>query len=79
MSILRRPSTVIAALLLLALVAAGLWLARSAPERARIAGTAAALPRATAESEFILPQAIEAARVEAVRSGARALLVHRRG
>jgi hypothetical protein len=79
MSILRRPSIAIAALLLLALVMAGLWLARSQPERARIVGSAAALPRATAESEFILPQAIEAARAEAVRSGARALLVHRRG
>lgn len=79
MSILRRPAILIAAVLVLIALAAGLWLARSAPDRFPIAGTTAALPRAAPESEFILPEALDAARAEALRRGARALVVHRRG
>jgi hypothetical protein len=45
----------------------------------RIAGTDGQLPRADAQSEFILPEALAAAREEAVRSAVRGFVVHRRG
>jgi hypothetical protein len=80
MSMLKRPWTLVAVLVLLALLAtAGLWLGRSEPARMLLAGSADVLPRATAESESILPEALEAARVAAARRGTHALLVHRRG
>ena len=56
-----------------------LWWAPWSAERVRIAGEAAALPRAAAQSEFVLEAALDAARDEAARIGARAFVVHRRG
>lgn len=60
-------------------VAAWLWWTGAQPQPVRIAGAGAALPRAEAAAEFILPEALEAARAEAQRQDVRALLVHRRG
>lgn len=68
--------------LLAILLAAGagmLWLWWQPAPGVRIAGAGEALPRAGAEAEFILPEALAAAREEAARQGARALIVHRRG
>lgn len=64
-----------------AMVAAVLALWRPGPriEPVRIAGAQAALPRAPAASESILPAALEAARAEAETRGVRAFVVHRRG
>lgn len=64
---------------LLAGVALLLWRAPWAEERVRIAGEEAALARATAESEFVLPAALDAARDQAENMGLRAFVVHRRG
>lgn len=63
-------------LVILALVALALLL--PAP-RLRVAGQPSALPRATAEAEFIAPAALAAAEAEAKRQGLRALVVHRHG
>ncbi len=65
--------------ILLAGVAGLLWLGSQPEPGVRIAGTDEALPRAEAEAEFILPEALDAARAEAARSSVRALIVHRRG
>lgn len=65
--------------ILLALLAGLLWLGLPQETGARIAGAGEALPRAGAESEFILPEALDAAGEEAARAGVRALIVHRRG
>lgn len=47
--------------------------------RLRVAGAPQEPVRASAESELVSPEALEAARAEAQRSGVRALLVHRHG
>jgi hypothetical protein len=65
------------ALMLAAAVAC--WLVFRPEATARIAGVGGELPRAEAESEFILPEALAAAREEAVRAAARGFVVHRRG
>lgn len=65
--------------IVLAAIAGLLWLWRQPEPGVRIAGAGEALPRAGAEAEFILPEALEAARAEAARMGLRALVVHRRG
>src|SRR5687768_14457220 len=70
---------VIVAGAVLAVGAVLLWLAREHTPGVRIAGTDGALPTAAAESEFILPEALAAARDLAARGGVRALIVHRRG
>lgn len=67
---------IVAGLLALAL---GLWLAPRGDARVRIAGEGGALPRAQAESEFVLEAALDAARTQAVQMGAKAFIVHRRG
>lgn len=65
--------------ILLAGLAGAFWL-WSPPEPAvRIAGAGEALPRADAEAEFMLPEALDAARAEAVRMKLGALIVHRHG
>lgn len=56
-----------------------LWWTPGAGERVRIAGGEAALPRADPESELVLAAALDAAREQAARQGARAFIVHRRG
>lgn len=65
--------------ILIAGVAGLAWLWLQPESGVRIAGAGEALPRAGADSEFILAEALDAARQEAARSGARALIVHRRG
>jgi hypothetical protein len=55
------------------------WLVFRPVATVRIAGVDGALPRADAGSEFILPEALAAAREEAVRAAARGFVVHRRG
>src|SRR5690606_26196586 len=74
----RRAVPIIVAGLLGALVLL-LWRAPWTAERVRIAGEEAALPRAAAESEFVLEAAVDAARDEAERTGVQAFIVHRRG
>src|SRR5690606_20069386 len=70
--------TIAAGVVVLALAA--LWWQRSGRDvEARIVGQQAPLPRATAESEFLAPAALEAARAEAARQGFDALVVHRHG
>lgn len=64
---------------LLAVVVLLLWWAPWTQVRVRIAGEEAALARATAESEFVLPAALDAARDQAESMGLRAFIVHRRG
>lgn len=64
------------ALLVAALVG---WYLLAREPAVRIAGVDSALPRSAPEDEFVLPQVLEAAREEAARQEARALLVHRRG
>lgn len=67
----------------IAIVLAGLagvfWLRSPQQPAVRIAGAGEALPRAEAEAEFILAEALEAAREEAARMQLRALIVHRHG
>lgn len=65
--------------ILLAAMAGLLWLWRQPAPGVRIAGAGEALSRADAEAEFILPEALAAAREAATRLGVRALIVHRRG
>lgn len=67
------------AAILLAAVAGLVWLWRQPAPGAPIAGAGEALPRAGAEAEFILAEALAAAREEAAGMGVRALIVHRRG
>jgi hypothetical protein len=74
-----RPVIIAVAGLVVAAGAVLLWHGGTGTPSVRIAGTDAALPRATAESEFILPEALAAAREQAASGGARALIVHRRG
>src|SRR5688500_18254371 len=74
-----RPVLAIVAGVVLAAAAIGLWFVSARAPAVRIAGMQSALPRASAESESVLPEALAAARAEAVRGGARALIVHRRG
>lgn len=50
-----------------------------ASPRILVAGAAQEPVRATAEAELVAPEALEAARAEALRRGARALVVHRHG
>ncbi len=47
--------------------------------RIAVTGEAAGVPRATPEAENVLPDALTAARDEAVKRGAQAVLVHRHG
>jgi hypothetical protein len=76
-----KPTRVIITVAGVVLVAAALlwWRPGAGTPGVRIAGTEGAVPRAAAESEFILPEALAAASEQAQRGGARALLVHRRG
>lgn len=75
---MKRRSWLIGAVLALLLAASAYWLRQgSAP--VRIAGEAAALPRADAGSEYILPEALVAVREQATRLGVRAFIVHRHG
>lgn len=70
------------ALLALALVlvaAVLLWRWPQQQPGERIAASPLPLPRASAEDELLLPEALEAARAEALRLGVRAFVVHRRG
>jgi hypothetical protein len=53
--------------------------ARLVAPRIVVAGAAQEPVRASAEAELLAPEALEAARVEALRRGVRALLVHRHG
>jgi hypothetical protein len=76
---MKRWSWLIGAVLVLLLAGAVFWLRRSDLPSVPIAGEPAALARAEAQSEFILPEALEAAREQAARLGVRALIVHRRG
>lgn len=71
----------IAGIAAVAAVAAVLALWRPGQQVAalRIAGMAAALPRADAETESVLPAALAAARDEAAKRGVRAFVLHRRG
>ncbi|MDQ2640149.1 MAG: hypothetical protein M3Y79_06185 [Pseudomonadota bacterium] len=55
------------------------WLWSPQEPAARIAGPGEALPRAEAEAEFILVEALDAVRAQAARMELRALVVHRHG
>jgi hypothetical protein len=68
----------IAGVALLVAALAG-WLLLTRQAAVRITGVDSALPRSEPDAEFVLPAALEAARVEAARRDVRALLVHRRG
>jgi hypothetical protein len=76
---MKRWSWLVGAVLVLLLAAAVVWLRRSDVPSVPIAGEPAPLARADAQSEFILPEALEAVRVQAADLGVRALIVHRRG
>lgn len=65
--------------ILLAGLAGAFWLWSPQQSAVRIAGAGEALPRAEAEAEFILSEALDAAREEAARMQLRALVVHRHG
>lgn len=71
---------VAAAALAVVLAAAALVLWWGPPvARERIAGDPMPLPRARAEDELVLPEALQAAHAEAGRRGVRAFIVHRHG
>jgi hypothetical protein len=79
----RKPVLLAMAVVVVAVIAAALWLDPRAPGRERLridgAGDEATVVRAEAESESVLPEALAVAQEEAKRLGVKTLIVHRRG
>jgi hypothetical protein len=77
----RSKGLIATAVVAVALLAAALLWRGSGDNAPRldIAGHPAPLPRAGAEAELVLPEALETARAQARRLGVRAFVVHRRG
>jgi hypothetical protein len=78
---MKREALLALSVLAVLVAAAALWLSSGRKDALRVAGLEPGMPvpMASPGMELMLPEALEAARTEAGRSGARALLVHRRG